>query len=301
MDSRFRGNDGRLFFFPLSEVLLTLGSPAHLTVIDSQDGLKFMGAQKINLLWVCLAMAAATFALAACVRTSKPIDLGQIVANNQAAVSDHANTADIRSIRIDLSMQDSGSAFDAVYIATRDGRMRIDIIAGGTRVYTEAYDGREGWDYGKDGSVPVVDPYAATLWHGTQFPGQIFDLRDLAANGHRLEFTGREPIEGIDYYVLKITLSDGFVTYRYVNPRTWMIERGRDFRAFHPAVDDKKTWIETVWSDYRPVDGIMRAFLSVNTDLVSGKLQATNKVTSMKINPDFDASIFVRPLTAPAH
>ena len=80
-------------------------------------------------MWVCLATAAATFALAACVRTSKPIDLGQIVANNQAAVSDHANTADIRSIRIDLSMQDSGSAFDAVYIATRDGRMRIDIIA----------------------------------------------------------------------------------------------------------------------------------------------------------------------------
>ena len=115
-----------------------------------------------------------------------------------------------------------------------------------------------------------------------------------------MEFTGKETIEGIDYYVLKITLSDGFVTYRYVNPRTWMIERGRDFRAFHPAVDGKKTWIETVWSDFRPVDGFMRAFLSVNTDLVSGKLQATNKVTSMKINPDFDASIFVRPLTAPA-
>lgn len=234
--------------------------------------------------------------LAACVRTSKPIGLEQIVASNQAAVSSsRAKSADIRSIRIDLSMQDSGSSFDAVYTATRDGRMRIDIIAGGTRVYTEAYDGREGWDHGKDGSVPVIDPYAAALWHGTQFPGQIFGLEELAGNGHRLEYTGRETIDGVDYYVLKLTLSDGFVTYRYINPRTWMIERGRDFRAFHPAVDDKKTWIETVWSDFRPVDGVMRPFLSVNTDLVSGKLQATNKVTSMKINPDFDASIFVSP------
>jgi outer membrane lipoprotein-sorting protein len=256
-----------------------------------------MDARKIRF---CLATAAAALVLASCVRTSKPIGLDEIVANNQAAESGHANTANIRSIRIDLSMQDSGSSFDAVYTATRDGRMRIDIIAGGTRVYTEAYDGHEGWDYGKDGSVPVVDPYAAALWHGTQFPGQIFGLHDLAANGHSLEYTGRETIEGIDYYVLKITLSDGFVTYRYINPRTWMIERGRDFRAFHPAIDDKKTWIETVWSDYRPVDGVMRAFLSVNTDLTSGKVQATNRVTSIKINPDVDASIFVRPSSAPA-
>jgi len=255
-----------------------------------------MRARKINL----VPAAAAALLLLACMHAAKPVDLEQIVANNQAAVNLGANTAEVRSIQIDLTMQDSGSAFDAVYTATRDGRMRIDIIANGTRVYTEAYDGHEGWDYGKDGSAPVVDPYAATLWHGTQFPGQIFGLQDLIANGHRLEYSGTETIEGVDYYVLKVTLSDGFVTYRYINPRTWMIERGRDFRAFHPAADDKKTWIETVWSDYRPVDGIMRAFLSVNTDLTSGKLLATNKVTSMKINPDFDASIFVRQSSAPA-
>jgi len=255
-----------------------------------------VNARKINRR--LLAAAAVALVLAGCVRTSTPIGLDEIVANNQAAVGGRANTADIRGIRIGLSMQDNGSSFDAIYTATRDGRMRIDIIVGGTRVYTEAYDGHEGWDLEKDGSVPVVDQYAAALWHGTQFPGQIFGLQDLAANGHRLEYQGRDTIEGIDYYVLKITLSDGFVTYRYINPRTWMIERGRDFRAFHPAVDDKKTWIETVWSDYRPVDGVMRSFLSVNTDLTSGKLQATNKVTSMTINPEFDASIFVKPSSA---
>ena len=237
------------------------------------------------------------FLSAGCVRT-RPIGLEQVVANNRAAVGARANGAPIRSIRIDLSMQDNGQAFDAVYTATREGQMRIDIIVGGTRVYTEAYDGHQGWDLGKDGSAPTVDAHAAALWHGTQFPGQIFELQDLAANGHRLEYQGTETIDGIDYHALKITLSDGFVTWRYINPRTWMIERGRDFRAFHPAVDDKKTWIETVWSDYRPVAGVMRAFLSVNTDLVSGKLQATNKVKSMTINPDFDASIFTMPSSA---
>jgi len=210
---------------------------------------------------------------------------------------------------VDLSMKDGKSSFGAVYSVTRDGRMRIDIISGGKRVYTEAYDGHDAWDLGEDGSSPSTDPNPAPLWHGTQFPEQIFTLHDLAANGHRVEYFGREAIDGVDYYVLKITLSDGFETFRYVNPKTWLIERGRDFRAFHPAVDDKKGWIETVWSDYRPVNGVMHPFLSVNTDLTSGQWQATNTVTAIRIDPNFGDSIFVRPpardsgrvLDAPLH
>ena len=184
--------------------------------------------------------------------------------------------------------------FDAIYKVTRDGRMRIDIIQGGKRVYTEAYDGHDGWDLGEDASAAVTDRYAATLWHGTQFPGQIFGLRDVIANGHKVEYAGREDVEQVNYHVLKLTLSDGFETYRYINPSTWLIERGRDFRAFHPAVNDKETWIETVWSDYRPIDGVMRSFRSVNIDLTTGQWQGTNTVNTIKINPDFESSVFIR-------
>jgi hypothetical protein len=99
----------------------------------------------------------------------------------------------------------------------------------------------------------------------------------------------------VDYYVLKLTLSDGFVTYRYVNPKTWIIDRGRDFRAFHPARDPHATWVETRWSDYRPVEGLNYAIASVNTDLATGKQLASQKVTSLKINPKFDPALFLAP------
>lgn len=218
--------------------------------------------------------------------------LEQIVAHNRQATG---SGAVIHGLEIDLAMQDGGSSFDAVYKVTRDGRMRIDILKGGKRVYTEAYDGRRGWDQGEDGSAPVIDPHGDALWHGTQFPGGIFDLADMHENGHRLEYQGRETLDGVDYYVLKLTLSDGFVTYRYVNPDTWLIERGRDYRAFHPAVNGTKTWVETAWSDYRPVEGVMRAFASVNNDLVAGKQLASQKVTAVKVNPAFDPAIFAMP------
>jgi len=244
-----------------------------------------------------VALAACVLALAACVRPPEPVGLTVIIAKNHTATGGGAG---IQSMEVDLAMQDGNSTFDAIYRVTRDGRMRIDIIDHGTRIYTEAYDGHAGWDQGKDGHAPFPDPHGDALWHGTQFPGNIFGLDDMQKNGHTLQYMGRETLAGVDYYVIKLTLSDGFETYRYLNPQSWLMERGRDFRAFHPAMDPKKTWVETQWSDFRSVDGVMRSFSSVNVDLVSGKQLASQRVTAYKINPVFDPAIFVAP-AAPAY
>ena len=39
---------------------------------------------------------------------------------------------------------------DGEYRAARDGRMRIDVYMGGTRVYSEGYDGRRAWELQAD-------------------------------------------------------------------------------------------------------------------------------------------------------
>jgi hypothetical protein len=247
---------------------------------------------------VFLGLVGITAAAGALPAPSTEPGLAGIIARNQQAVTRGQDTSGIRSLEITLAMQDSGQTLDADYKVTRDGRMRIDILKDGKRVYTEAYDGHRGWDLGQDGSVPEVDPHGATLWHGTQFPGQIFTLKDMAAQGHKLKYLGREPVDGIDYYVLKLTLSDGFETYRYVNPDTWLIDRGRDYRAFHPAVDGRETWVETAWRDYRQVKGLLYAFASSNTDLMSGKRLATQRVKALKVNPQFDPATFSMPAAA---
>jgi hypothetical protein len=221
--------------------------------------------------------------------------LTEIIAKNNSALHRVDRSVSMRSMEIDLKMQDSGSSVDAVYRVTRDGRMRIDILNKGVRVYTEAYDGHRGWDLGADGGAPKLDPHGDALWHGTQFPGNIFGLGDMHAIGHRLDYVGRENLDGVRYYVLKLTLSDGFETYRYVNPDTWLIDRGRDFRAFHPALNSQKTWVETRWSDYRSVNDTLYAFKSVNIDLNTGKELALTDVTSIKVNPTIDSTLFVAP------
>src|SRR5437868_4932867 len=123
-----------------------------------------------------------------------PVDLDQILANNQRAVTHGQDTSGIETLEIGLAMQDGGQDLDADYKVTRDGRMRIDILKGGRRVYTEAYDGHRGWDLGNDGTAPVTDSHGDALWHGTQFPGNIFTLKDLPAQGHKLDYVGRETV-----------------------------------------------------------------------------------------------------------
>ena len=120
-----------------------------------------------------------------------------IIARNSTATG---SGRAIQSMEVDLAMQDRNSTFDAIYRVTRDGHMRIDIIDHGKRIYTEAYDGHAGWDQGKDGKAPFIDPHGDALWHGTQFPGNIFGLEDMQKNGHTLEYMGRETVAGVDYH-----------------------------------------------------------------------------------------------------
>jgi hypothetical protein len=224
-----------------------------------------------------------------------PAGLARIVARNQHAAVPQGGGPPVDSLEIHLAMQERGSSLEAVYKVTRDGRMRIDILDRGRRVYTEAFDGRRGWDLGEDGHKPQADAHGTTLWHGTQFPGQIFTLQDMAGLGHKLEYTGRERVDGVDYRVVKLTLSDGFATYRYLNPKTWLIDRGRDYRAFHPAMDPHAKWIETRWSDYRRVQGKLYAFSSTNVDVSTGAVLAVQNVTALLVNPRFDPGVFAFP------
>ena len=180
-----------------------------------------------------------------------------------------------------------------VWRGDRQGRMRIDVYAGGHRVYTEAFDGKRGWQMDAKGVVtPSAQAAAAALWHGTQYPDRLLGLHEMEGLGHSLQMEGRETLDGIDYYVLKLTLSDGFVSFRYVNSRNWLIDRGRDVRAIHPDLDARKKWLENLWSDWRPVAGVLRNFHEDQVDVPTGRVLQTTDVTRIDVNSAFPAGLF---------
>jgi hypothetical protein len=224
---------------------------------------------------------------------SRPLTIGDVIDHNAKAMGGRAAIEAVHSIEVNLHIVDPGFEVDGIYHAARPGRMRIDVQAGGKSVFTEAFDGQNGWQWnGKGNQEPASQKAAAALRHGVELPGKLFGLHELESRRHKVELIGRQKIESIDYYALRLTLSDGYTTTLYVDPSSWLITRRRDVRPLHVDVDPTPTTIEQRSSDFREVSGVQFAFASTEIDLKTGKELESSKISSIKVNPPLDESIF---------
>ena len=221
-----------------------------------------------------------------------PTTLDEVIERHTKAVGGRAAIEAIQSIEFDLHITDPKFEVDGTYFAARPGKMRIDVNAGGDHVFTEAFDGQKGWEGKGTSQKPATEKATAALRHGVELPGKLFGLHELKARGYRIELAEREKIDGIGYYVLRLTLNDGYATTLYVDPNSWLITRRRDVRPLHVDVDPTPTTIEQRSFDFRTISGVQFAFASSETDLQSGKVLETTVVRSVKINPPLVPSIF---------
>ena len=237
-------------------------------------------------------VGAAILATASFGCSRSPTTVDEVIERHTKAMGGRAAIEAIQSIEFDLHITDPKFEVDGTYFAARPGKMRIDVNAGGDHVFTEAFDGQKGWEGKGTSQKPATEKATAALRHGVELPGKLFGLHELKARGHRIELAEREKIDGISYYVLRLTLNDGYATTLYVDPNSWLITRRRDIRPLHVDVDPTPTTIEQRSSDFRTISGVQFAFASSETDLQSGKVLETTVVRSVKINPPLAPFIF---------
>jgi hypothetical protein len=222
-----------------------------------------------------------------------PVTVDDVIERNARAMGGGAAIEAIHSIEINLHITDPGFEVDGIYRAVRPGRMQIDVQAGGKHIFTEAFDEQNGWQWnGKGNQEPASPKAAAALHHGIELPGKLFGLHELKQRGHQIELIRREKVDGTDYYLLRLTLSDGYTTTLYVDPQSWLIARRRDVRPLHVDVDPTPTTIEKRSSDFREVAGVRFAFASTEIDLKTGKELERAKINHIQVNPPLDESIF---------
>lgn len=227
--------------------------------------------------------------------TAQEPTLQQVVARCTEAAGGKAAIEAVQSVRIRLTIEEPTFKFEGDYRADRKLRMRIDIYSDQKRVYTEAYDGKKGWEMGDGPATDSTPDGSAALLHGIITPGKLFGLHEQEAISNHLELVGRQIVDKVNYYVLKLTLKDGFILQYYVNPETWLIERSRDVRALHPDLDSTAKPKETVYSDFRKVNGVVRSFKSTTVDLDTGAVLSTDTILEVETNPKLDDSQFQRP------
>lgn len=237
--------------------------------------------------------ASATQALSS---TSDDPTLDQVLARNAAARGGVRALDAIHNTLNIAQVTEPGFTVTGRYIAA-DGRMRIDIFYNGHRAVSEGVDadGAWNWDGGKVAPQAESNAGAAALRHGIEF--NLFGLHAFARRGHTLTLEGRETIGALNYYKIKVRLADGFETWRYINPTTWLIDHTRDVRPLHPDVDPTPVTIDTENTDFRAVAGVLTPFHWVQRNVGTGAEMQTGQIQRLEYNVPADMLNFARTAT----
>jgi len=220
-------------------------------------------------------------------------DLEELLARNEAAIGGTENWARIENVRVQLTIEEPDFQVDAIYVATRSGSMRIDILQDGQTAFREGLDAGTAWQWTQaDGVRFQNEQSAAALRHGIEFPGRFFTLLDLYRNGTSVTLEGQVLDGESTQWRVRVTLADDFSRDYFIDDTTALITREHDRRAFHPAADPTAVLIETRKEQPEWVSDVLLYRVSRNINLQSGEWLATTRVKSFEHNVELPEGYF---------
>lgn len=154
-----------------------------------------------------------------------------------------------------------------------------------------AYDGQNGWSIspfeGKKDAQLVGEDELRNLVEDADFDGPLVDA---AEKGNKIEYLGKDLVDGDDAYRLKVTLKNGDILYYYLDPATFLEFRTEKQQFVRGNVRETVTEL----GSYKPVNGVLYAY-----SFESGSKRSTNrtKVTldKIEVNTALDDAMFRMP------
>jgi len=158
-----------------------------------------------------------------------------------------------------------------------------------------AFDGENGWSInpmmGTNDPQPMTAEQLDRMKIQADYDGMFYNYKD---KGYTVEFMGKEPVDDIETYVLKLTRPNGDIITSYIDAENYVILKTKSKMKIQ-GVD---TEAETIFSNYKYVDDILVPF-SIETKM-NGKTVMQMTFDEFKYNVDLDDSIFEMPeVTAP--
>jgi outer membrane lipoprotein-sorting protein len=153
----------------------------------------------------------------------------------------------------------------------------------------QAYDGQAAW---------MTAPWTGNARAQVMPPERMNDLKNRAdmdgilvnwkEKGHVLELAGKDTLEGISVYKIKIIRKDGGVEYNFIDSGGFMLRK----RTSSRMAGGREVTVESFYRDYRNVEGIPFAF-TVETN--NGGRVNEIQFESVELNKPIDLKIFTMP------
>lgn len=223
-----------------------------------------------------------------------PDPLTQIIEKNTEARGGADAIASVQTFQSRVQIVEPTFKVMGEYVATRDGKMRIDIFADGQRVLTEAFDGESGWQMFGDGTVAGMTEAGEEILR-IGIIKNLYGLSEMADLGVTVSYLGSEVIAGLSYEKVDLTFANDYVTHYFLDSETGLRIRQRDDVALHPDYDDTIQRFVTVYSDFRTIGGVVYSFYDEKLDIDTGELAQTTQVEEIILNGEIDPTFFERP------
>jgi hypothetical protein len=185
----------------------------------------------------------------------------------------------IRSLRATGKMQQGGFTAQVGALAMAPNLLRQSFtVQGMTQI--QAYDGSTGWKIapfeGRKDPERLGEDELRDIQEDAIFLGPLLDYK---AQGSRVEYVGKDLLDGDDVYRLKVTLKNGDIYYYYLDPETFLEVRMEKVQFIRGAVHESV--IEC--GSYKLVAGVYMPF---TYETGSKRNPDRSKITYDKIEPN---------------
>lgn len=215
--------------------------------------------------------------------------LETILSRYYDAIGGPGKWTDVKTMKYTGKMNSMGKVFSTAIVYKRPDKCRIDFSLGHI-YFIQSFDGKEAWKFNPtDGSKPAVleGDDANDLIETCDFDGPLIDHK---AKGHKIEYLGRETVDGREGFKLKITNKTGSVDYYYLDTKTYLpfLVKGK------AMLKEKEVDSTTAVGDYIDTGGIIIPYY-FEFDLEGLDENEKFKVSTVEINPELEDSIFTFP------
>lgn len=156
--------------------------------------------------------------------------------------------------------------------------------------FVQTYNGQEGWSLnpfmGQTEPVAITGNELTSLHRQADLDGMLYDY---AAKGSHVSMAQPEMIDMVSHPKIELTTEDTVVYEVIFDPETFYCKLIRS----RSDVQGRMSVVESVFSDFRTIDGIVFA-TSVETR-IDGMTALRIHFDEIKLNEDIDDSLFDKP------
>lgn len=153
----------------------------------------------------------------------------------------------------------------------------------------QVYDGQTAWmtaPWTGNATAQVMTPERAVdLKIRADMDGILFNWKE---KGHFVELAGKDTLNGLGLYKIKVVRKDGGTEYNFIDINGFMLQK----RIFFRQSGGKEIMVENFFRDYRMVDGIPFPFI-IETKY-SGR-ESEIQFETVNLNEPVDLKIFTIP------